>query len=176
MSTPAAPDAPATPSRPGPSGWQWLPPWLRPRDSEERGTGQLRLVETTLLVIVAVVLAVATVNDVVRQNHINDRLVADLNTWRAYTGHAYHNLQVDQELFGPASKREVVCGNTSPGAPRARVQLCLEIWGPVAGGRREVHGGWSLPPGSEDQKSTRYACFGDAVAEGICPERAKAAP
>src|SRR6478752_3026622 len=38
-----------------------LPQWLVPRDEEARGTGQLRLVETTLLVLVALLLAVATV-------------------------------------------------------------------------------------------------------------------
>jgi hypothetical protein len=152
-----------------PGRLQWLPARLRPRDAEDPGTGELRLVETTLVVLVAVLLAVATVNDVVRQTHINDRLVADLNTWRAYTGHAYHNLQADQQLFGVTSKREVVCGNTSPGAPRARTQLCLAIWGPVRDGRRIVHGGWYLPPRSEDQRRDRYGCFGSAVAEEICP-------
>ena len=95
-------------------------------------------------------------------------LVADLATWRTYTGHAYHNLFVDQQLFGVTSRREVVCGNTSPGAPRARTQLCLAIEGPTVGGLREVRGGWYLPPGSEGQRSTRYGCFGPA-AEGVCP-------
>lgn len=155
-----------------------LPGWLRPRDSEQPGTGQLRLVETTLLVIVAVVLAVATINDVVRQNHINDRLIADLATWRSYTGHDYRNVLVDQQLLGITSKREVVCGNTSPGGLRERTQLCLEIYGPVRDGRRPVQGGWYLPPKSEDQRRDRYACFGRAVAQEICPATApaKAAP
>jgi hypothetical protein len=142
---------------------------LRPRSQERRGSGQLRLIETTLLVLAGIFLAVATINDVGRQAGINHRLVADLRTWRDYTGHQYKNLQVDQELLGQSTKREVVCGNTSPGAPKARTQLCLIVEGPVAGGRREVHGGWYLPPGSDDQRTDRYACFGAAAAAGICP-------
>ncbi len=142
---------------------------VRPRSEERRGSGDLRLVETIVLVLAGIFLAVATINDVGRQAGINHRLVADLRTWRDYTGHQYKNLQVDQELLGSSTKREVVCGNTSPGAPKARTQLCLMLEGPVTGGRREVSGGWYLPPRSEDQRADRYACFGAAVAAGICP-------
>jgi hypothetical protein len=129
----------------------------------------MRLIETTLLVLVGVLLAVATANDVVRQTHVNHRLIADLRTWRAYTGHEYHNLSIEQELLGPtSSRREVICGNTSPGAPKARTQLCLAIWGPVVDGRRTVHGGWYLPAKAEDLRARRYGCFGPA-SRGICP-------
>ena len=147
----------------------WLPAWLRPRSIELPGSGRTRLVETTLLILVGVLLAVATINDVVRQTHVNDRLIADLSTWRAYTGHDYHNLSIEQELLGPtSSQREVVCGNTSPGSPKARIQLCLAIWGPVVNGRRAVHGGWYLPAKAEDLRAKRYGCFGPA-SRGICP-------
>jgi len=145
-----------------------LPAWLRPRDAEAAGTGRMRLIETTVLILVGVVLAVATINDLARQTGVNQRLIADLATWRAYTHHAYRNLSVDQEVFGSASKREVVCGNTSPGAPKARIQLCLVLGGPVVGGRRTVQGGWYLPPRVEDERADRYACFGEGAA-GACP-------
>jgi hypothetical protein len=153
----------------GEERWQRLPAWLRPRAVELRGTGQMRLIETTLLVLVGVVLAIATVNDVARQTGVNERLIADLKTWRHYTSHDYHNLSIDQELLGSGSQREVVCGNTSPGAPKARTQICLTIWGPVVDGRRAVHGGWYLPPSVEyDVRSDRYGCFGLA-SQGMCP-------
>jgi hypothetical protein len=130
---------------------------------------QVRLIETTLLVLVGVVLAVATVNDVARQTGVNQRLIADLKTWRHYTGHDYHNLSIDQELLGSSSQREVVCGNTSPGAPKATTQICLAIWGTPVDGRRTVFGGWYLPPKVEyDVRSDRYGCFGPA-SRGICP-------
>jgi hypothetical protein len=149
-------------------GFGFLPPRLRPRDAELPGSGRMRLIETTLIVLLGLLLAVATLNDVVRQTHVNDRLIADLATWRAYTGHPYHNISIEQELFGRASGREVVCGNTRPGAPKARTQLCLVVYGPTHGGRRTVHGGWYLPPKVEDVRADRYGCFGEA-ARGLCP-------
>jgi hypothetical protein len=145
-----------------------LPAWLRPRARELPGSGRLRLIETTLLLLLGLLLTIATVNDVARQTHINHRLIADLATWRAYTGHAYHNLSIEQELFGVASQHEVVCGNTSPGGLKARTQLCLVVYGPISDGRRTVHGGWYLPPKVEDVRADRYACFG-AASLGMCP-------
>ena len=145
-----------------------LPGWLRPRSIELPGSGRTRLVETTLLVLAGLLLAIATVNDVVRQTHVNQRLIADLRTWRSYTGHDYHNLSIDQQLLGEASRREVICGNTSPGAPKERTQLCLAIWGETVDGRRTVHGGWYLPAKVEDVHADRYGCFGSA-SEGRCP-------
>jgi hypothetical protein len=145
-----------------------LPASLQPREAERPGTGTTRLIETTLLLLAGLLLAIATVNDVVLQTHVNHRLVTDLRTWRAYTGHEYHNLSVEQDLYGHTT-REVVCGNTAPGAPKERVQLCLVITGPVSDGRRAVAGGWYLPPKSEDLRPVRYACFGSARARGLCP-------
>ncbi|MGP0101288.1 MAG: hypothetical protein ACLPUT_06680 [Solirubrobacteraceae bacterium] len=152
----------------GEERWQRLPPWLRPRTVELKGGGNLRLIETTLLVLVGVVLATATVNDVGREVGINRRLIADLKTWRQYTGHDYHNISIDQEALGAGSDREVLCGNTSPGPPKGRTQICLAIWGAVVSGRRTVHGGWYLPPGIEDVTARRYGCFGPA-GRGRCP-------
>jgi len=151
-----------------PSRFARLPRWLRPREVEPAGSGRTRLVETTLLVLAGLLLALATVNDVVRQTHVNERLIADLRTWRSYTGHDYRNLSADQMLLGEGSQHEVVCGNTSPGAPKARTQLCLVIWGPVLDGRRTVHGGWYLRANAEDTRAERYGCFGPAGL-GRCP-------
>jgi hypothetical protein len=132
-----------------------------------RESGDLRVVETTLLLLAALLLAIATVNDVVRQAHVNHRLIADLATWRSYTGHRYHNLSISQD-YSEHFTREVVCGNTSPGEPKQRVQLCLVMNGPVAGGRRRVSGGWYLPARVEDEPRYRYGCFGSAPAEFGC--------
>ncbi|HYB23454.1 MAG TPA: hypothetical protein VED41_06640 [Solirubrobacteraceae bacterium] len=139
-----------------------VPAWLRPRERELAGRGELRLIETTVLILVGLVLAVATVNDLARQVRINHRLDADLATWRHYTHHDYHNVTVDQETFGVGSEREVLCGNTSPGPPGARTQICLAIWGRVRDGMREVHGGWYTPAFVPDIPARRYGCFGEA--------------
>ena len=56
------------------------PRWLARQARGGRWSGRLRLVETTLLVLVALLLTVATVNDLVRQTGINHRLVVDLRT------------------------------------------------------------------------------------------------
>ena len=130
---------------------------------------RVRLIETTLLVLLGLLLAAATIHDVSRQTHVNQRLIDVLRTWRAYTHHNYRNLTIEQALYGERSQREVVCGNTTPGPPKARVQICLAIWGPTIAGKRVVHGGWYLPPNTEeDLRRHRYGCFGSASA-GICP-------
>lgn len=130
---------------------------------------RVRLIETTLLVLIGLLLAAATIDDVARQTHVNQRLIADLRTWRDYTGHGYHNLSIEQTLYGERSQHEVVCGNTTPGAPHMRIQICLAISGPVIGGRRTVSGGWYLPAHTEeDLRRHRYGCFGPLGA-GMCP-------
>jgi hypothetical protein len=145
-----------------------LPGRLRPREREEPGAGQTRLVETTLLVLIGLFLAIATVNDLVRQTHVNHRLVADLRTWRQYTGHDYKNVSVEQDLYGHTT-RDIACGNVSPGAPKARTQLCLVLTGPERSGRRAARGGFYLPPKVDDVRSYRYGCYGSATAAGLCP-------
>lgn len=151
--------------------WQRLGGWVRlharPREHEHRGLGSLRLAETTLMILFALLLAIATVNDVVQQTHVNHRLGADLATWRAATGHRYHNIGVEQDIKEHTT-RDIVCGNVSPGGPKQRTQICLRITGPILAGRRRVSGGYYLPPHSEDQASRRYGCFGSAVQAGLC--------
>ncbi|HEY8303077.1 MAG TPA: hypothetical protein VIG42_00675 [Solirubrobacteraceae bacterium] len=144
-----------------------LPEWARPRESERRGLGSLRLAETTILILFGLLLAVATVNDVARQTRVNHRLIADLHTWRVASGHNYHNLTVYQDLQGHTT-RDTVCGNVSPGAPKERTQVCVTLVGATVKGERDITGGFYLPPLSENEPARRYACFGAAVAAGSC--------
>jgi hypothetical protein len=144
-----------------------LPEWARPREGERHGLGSLRLAETTVLILVAMLLAIATINDLVQQTHVNHRLVADLRTWRGATGHDYRNLGVEQDVKGHTT-RDTVCGNTSPGGPRERTQVCLVLVGPVLSGRREVSGGYYLPAETEDRRRSRYACFPTATEASLC--------
>jgi len=145
-----------------------LPAWLRPRDVEARGSGQMRLLETTLLLLAGLLLAIATVNDVVLRTHTNHRLVADLRTWRDYTGHEYKNLSAEQDQRNYTTT-DVVCGNTSPGPPKERIQLCLQMTGPLIHGRRAARGGWYLPPKAENLRRYRYGCFGTTKQQRACP-------
>lgn len=147
--------------------WARLPEWARPRDSERSGLGSLRLAETTILLLLGLFLAIATVNDVIQQTHVNHRLVADLRTWRTVTGHNYHNLRSEEDQKGHTT-HDTVCGNVSPGAPGERTQMCLALVGPVHSGLRSVSGGYYLPPNSIDIRRNRYACFGMAAETGLC--------
>jgi hypothetical protein len=151
-----------------PARWRRLPARLRPRMSELPGSGRTRLIETTLLVLAALLLAIATVNDVVLQSKVNRRLVADLRTWRSYTGHDYRDLSIEQD-FHRHTDREVICGNTTPGPPGERVQLCLLMAGPVLHGRRTVRSGWYLAPKTRNLARNRYGCFGSPTAGWPCP-------
>ena len=144
-----------------------LPEWARPREHERRGKGSLRLAETTVLIFVGLLLAVASAGDVVRQTHVNHRLVADLRTWRAVTGHDYHNVNTEQDVKGHTT-RDVVCGNVSPGGPDERAQLCLALVGPTIGGQRLVSGGYYLMAKAIDVRRNRYACFGAPADAGAC--------
>jgi hypothetical protein len=147
-----------------------LPSWLAPRaqGAQEPARSRRRwVIETVVLVLAGAFLLIATSNDLARQRDVNERLNADLRTWRAYTGHDYHSISLDTLLLGRNSERAVVCGNTSPGGPKQRTQICLMVWGPIHDGKRPVHGGWYLPPHSEDTSSARYGCFG-AAAQRYC--------
>jgi hypothetical protein len=152
-------------SREPPLRAQGRSPW---RSATYRpGGAQLWLAEGVVLVFVALLLATATGNDLARQVRTNHRLSADMTTWRQYTHRDFHSLSVSRDVSG-LTATEIVCGNTSPGVPKERVQLCLVVKGAVRHGRRSVTGGWYLPPHAEDLRSYRYGCFGQAGAEGRC--------
>jgi hypothetical protein len=147
--------------------WARLPQWAQPREHERRGLGSLRLAETTILILLGVFFAVATVNDVVRQTHVNHRFVADLNTWRVVTGHDYHNVRIESDQKGHTTN-DTACGNVSPGAPGERTQVCVLLVGAVVDGHRVVTGGYYLPAKTIDYSKTRYACFGAATQRELC--------
>src|SRR5262245_61161067 len=145
-----------------------LPARLRPLDAERPGGGRQWRIETAVMLLVFLLLAIATVNDVVLGTHVNHRLVADLRTWREYTGHDFKNISTEQDVKHYTTT-DIVCANTVPGPPKERVQLCRQLTGPVVDGRRAAHGGWYLPPKHENLYRYRYGCFGTTKAQGACP-------
>ncbi len=148
-------------------GWERLPERLRPRESERRGRGEQRRIESTLLALAFVVLAVAVVNDVVQQVHVNERLTVDLRTWRTVAGRNYHNISIERDLTHRTT-RDVLCGNTYPAPPGTAPQVCLIVTGPTVHGIRAARGGFYLLPYFPDKREDRYACFGTAVSEDLC--------
>jgi hypothetical protein len=154
--------------------WRRLPTFLAPREEERRGRGELRFIESALLLLVGVVLAVATVADVGREVRIGRRLAADLESWRAITHVPFHNPFIEQDVR-TYTTRDVMCADTTNGKPQGKPQVCLIFTGPVRDGRRSAHGGFYLLAKGTDvhepvlnQARYRYACFGSAISEHLC--------
>ncbi len=167
----------------GPSRWPALerrlaalPAWLRPREAEddadrahtERSGGRRRRIETIVLLLVAATLCVAVVYDVTRQVKVSDRLTADIETWRHTTGISDEEIAVEQDLAS-YSTVDTACGNLIESKEKVSERLCLMLKGPVVGGRREVVGGFYLPPYLPLGPHDRYGCFGSTVSEHFCP-------
>lgn len=174
MGEPSTPPTTAPTGEPAPARGARLRELLRPRSEERRGRGELRFIETAVLVLVGIVLAVATANDVPRQVRIGTRLTADLESWKHYTGVAFHNPFIEQDIKR-FTTRDVVCADLTIGKPEGKPQACLIFTGPVHHGRRTARGGfYLLARGTDvhepvlDRPQYRYACYGSAVAEHLC--------
>ena len=147
-----------------------LPPVLRPRDRDDGGGPLRRSIELTVLIVIGLVLALATVNDTVSQVHIEERLAADKTTWHDYT----HNAKVKIGLTqGVATTADIGCAPPSPGAG---YRLCLVMSGPSRNGVRTVAGGYRLPLTGDDLYRHRYGCFGLPLEQAICSSVAPAPP
>jgi hypothetical protein len=148
--------------------------WLRPRTTERIGRGEVRLIETAVLLVVGLFLAIAVVNDVARAVPIGERLNADLESWEAIVGVHYHNPIIEQDVKHYTT-RDVVCADTEKVKPLGHPQICLIFTGPVVHDRRTAFGGFYLvADGTDvhepvlDDKKYRYACWGTAVSEELC--------
>jgi len=150
---------------------------LGPRDDDHGRRGRLYRPETIALLLLALVLTVATVYDVVRQVHVSDRLHADLVSWQAATGRRDRHAIIEQDAK-TYTTRDVVCGKAAASTPAAAAEVCLIFQGPIHAGRRRAFGGYYLLKSGRrnikvvDAARYRYACFGDATAQGF---RCKAA-
>jgi len=147
------------------------PERLRPRD-DDGGRSRLYRAETIVLALVALVFTVATVYDVVRQVHIGNRIHADIVSWQAITGVRDKHAIVEQDAK-TYTTRDVMCGRSAESTPSSPAVVCLIFQGPVRAGRREVFGGYYVLKSGrrkdriDDVPRYRYACFGDARAQGF---------
>lgn len=152
-----------------------LPKGLQPRSEPVEGSGRRRRAELAILVVLGVLLAAASIYDVTRQVGINYRLTADITTWQEVTGKSFKELDIEQNVK-TYTKRDIVCGNTTfskPGKtkqakPGETQQICLVMKGPIVKGRREVTGGFFLPPEQPNRYPHRYGCFGHPVSNDFC--------
>lgn len=142
----------------------WLPTGLRPRDHDSDGGGGpvRRAAELAVLVVIGLLLAAASLNDLVHQTRVVERIAVDKTTWIAYTHHTVRRLFVTP---GVGSTTDTAC---APPAQDAAYRLCLVLTGPSGGPRRTVSGGFRLPSTGDNRYGRRYACFGSARAERLC--------
>lgn len=155
---------------------QKLPGSLRPLAEEKGDGGRRRRIQNTLLVLIALVLAVAVVYDVTRETKISYRITADIETWREITGHDYKNVAIETDARH-YTENDVACGNTYYAKPGHATQICFFMVGPIRhetidgklAERRATYGGFFTRPRTPTgYKVNRYGCFGRAVAEERC--------
>lgn len=140
----------------------WLPARLRPATTDHGGGPGRRAAELAVLAVVGLLLAAASINDLVHQTRVQERLAVDKATWTAYTHHTVRRLFVTP---GVGSTRDTAC---APPAQTADHRLCLILTGPTDGPRRVVSGGFNLPSTGDNRYGRRSACFGSARSEGLC--------
>ncbi|MGD0197691.1 MAG: hypothetical protein ABSC56_07275 [Solirubrobacteraceae bacterium] len=143
-----------------------LPPGLQARDVEVPSKRRWR-VETAVLALIGLVLAIVAINDIFWSVQDAGVLVADQHTWRHHTGRDYYNVSVGPLVFGQPI--DVACADATPGPPGERTQICLIMDGAAVDGLRHVIGGWKLPPRLGDFPKYRYDCFGAGETKARCP-------
>lgn len=156
-------------ARPG-----WLR-WLLGRSDANAGSPSnrdLRLIETAILIVAGLVLAVATANDIGRAVHITERIKVDQHSYRVYmhtkggVTTPIRKVSITPAVYG---KRDTAC---SPPIGTAHGSACLMLDGPAAGtGPRRVRtvvGGFRLLPNARNRFGARYACFGLAAQLRLC--------
>lgn len=147
-----------------------LPAWLRPADSEQqaaRPARRRRRIEAIVLVVIAALVSVATVYDLTREVKVDDRLTADIETWRQLTRIPDEEVAIEQDLAS-YSTVDTACGDIEEPKRWASARVCVMMDGPVVGNRRHVMGGFDLPPSVPLGPNDRYDCFGSTVSERFC--------
>lgn len=126
-------------------------------------------IETAVLLAIAVLIAVATVYDLTREVKVDNRLTADIETWREVTGLHNEEVAIEQDLAS-YSTRDTACGDVvdSTAKNNSSSRICLMLVGPVAGNRRRAIGGFYLPAYLPIGPHDRYGCFGSTIAERFC--------
>jgi hypothetical protein len=164
----------SAPQRPARQPRAWLRWLLRRSDANADGPSNpdLRLIETAVLLVAGLVLAVATVNDIGRSVHISERIGVDQHTYRYYMhtqGGVATSIRKVPVTPGTRTKVDVAC---SPPPGGTRGSTCLVIGGPAGGAgpqhQRTIEGGYRLLPDSRNRYVARYGCFGVSARQQLC--------
>lgn len=124
-------------------------------------------IETAVLLAVAALIAVATAYDLTREVKVDNRLTADIETWRHVSGVHAEEVAVEQDLAS-YSTRDTACASVNENKYEISARLCLMLTGPVSDNSRKVLGGFYLPPYLPLGPHDRYGCFGSTVSENFC--------
>ena len=122
------------------------------------------------LVLVGLLLAIATVNDVVLQTHVNHRLDRrPAHVARLHRPRLQERLDRTGRLR-TTRRRDVVCGNTAPGPPKERIaDLPADDRPGRAAAAARSHGAGTCRRSTKTSSRYRYGCFGSTKAQGACP-------
>jgi hypothetical protein len=154
----------------------WLPPFLGPRPQSQADPAgrDLRAIETVIIVLLGLLLAAASVDDVAHQVRLNKRTSADRVTWRAYAHANIKHLDVRTLEHGTT---DFVCRSTTTVAAdaAAEIRLCLMVGGPTVDNKRTVDGGYYIPVRAPDRYTYRYGCFGLPAHRSLCGSASAAA-
>ena len=146
-----------------------LPPWLAPRENKPTSPrrGLQRMLETTALIVVGIVLAVAAIYDLSYDVGNDHRMAADVATWTQFTGQKPVTIWAHPVSVGQTT--DVSCGSVALGPSVNETQVCLVLVGRVRNGLRTIFGAWQLPWGDADHIADRFGCVGGAVSPKWCP-------
>lgn len=126
-----------------------------------------RRIENIVLVAAGVLIAVSAVYDLTREVRVDNRLTADIETWRHVTGIPDEEVSIEQDLASYTT-RDTACGSITPTKQPGLSRICLMMVGPISDGRRKVLGGFYLPPELPLGPNDRYGCFGSTLSEHFC--------
>lgn len=124
-------------------------------------------IETIVLLVVAALISVASVYDLTREVKVDDRLTADIETWREVTGIKDEEVAIEQDL-ATYSTRDTACGSIVESKSKPSDRVCVMLEGPVVNNRRKALGGFYLPMYLPIGPNDRYGCFGSTVGERFC--------
>lgn len=124
-------------------------------------------IENIVLIAVGIVIAVAAIYDLTREVRVDNRLTADIETWRSVTGIHDEEVAIEQDLASYTT-RDTACGNVTGNKEFGAFRICLMMAGPISGGHRKVLGGFYLPPYLSLGPNDRYGCFGSKLPEHFC--------
>jgi hypothetical protein len=125
------------------------------------------MLETTALVLVGVMLAVAVIYDLALDVGNDHRIAADEATWTRFTGLKPVTIWAKPVSLGQTT--DISCGSVAIGPHVRETQVCVVLVGPVRNGLRTVFGAWQLRWGVADHRADRFGCVGGAVSPKWCP-------